>query len=337
MMNDTIPDYLSDVLKDFATIAVGPCFNLASHAKIGSGRGWYLDEIEYSEESTPKWIPNQLMDLYEDFKNRNLGPPERLEFDIKKIALSRAPSVMEKWDKLNLKWTTCLYSEMRFYQTRIGYTIGYENIPASVEEYRLRPEERINALRLYAKELLEEGNVTIPSSLSIHALVETKDGKIIIPKRGPDVAYFPSKWNITFDENVRYQEDYLDVKDKDFIGNCIVRGLKEELLGGTIKEETFVERHRIQIISVFVEGNLPSIGIFAYVPLILTSSEVEVYSVNRPDYQESRRLKFVPSTDLNWSYMKNEEYFDNGWGWATQFILFMWKVFRGDKLEDAFT
>ena len=335
-MVQTVPPYLRDIVKSHKIWAVGPLFEVCSHSHLKDGQGWTLDQIRPNYIAKPAWIPSRLSSDYERFKSINKGAPENLETDLEKIMLVRPPTTLEKHATFPLDWTSGLYSEMRFFQVRNGATVGYDNPPDSIRKFRLKPATRRKALRRFALEVLDQDRITFPASLSIHCLTVTADEYLVVCWRGAaDVAYFPNQWNLTLDENVRLKEDYLEPEKKDFIGNCIVRGLKQELVGLTCRESELLERDKIRLLSCFVEGNLPGVGICAYVPLRLTREGVEDRVVDRPDKKETRRIDYIPLDDVNWQTLRNPSNFSEGWGWGTPYALFMLKCFTEGEGFDA--
>jgi hypothetical protein len=331
----TVPGYLKGLVRQHGLIAIGPLLEVCTHTRLRMGEGWTLGQVRYIRAAPTPWVSDRLTKEYETFKDANRGPPENLEIDLEKIMLVRPPSTQEKLESFPVYWTTGLYSEMRFNQVRFGDTVGYNHPPRTITRFQAGTvDKRRQVLGAYAAKVFA-GSIPFPASVSIHCLVTTTDEKLVVCKRGPDVIYFPNQWNVTLDENIRYKDDFEEPQDKDFIGNCIVRGLRQELVGMGIKELDFLDRSQIRLLSFFIEGNLPGVGICAHVPLRLSSDQVEVEKFHRPDRQETLRLEYLPLDHLEWNLMADSKKFTGGWGWGSPFLLMLFKLYRGDSLLEA--
>ena len=331
----TVPDYLKGLVRESGRTAAGPIIEVCPHPRLALREGWTLDQVKYYPQGKVDWIPNNLVTVYREFKDANLGPPERLETDLSKVMLVKPPSTEAKFDTFPLYWTTGLYSEMRFFQARYGEPNVHASPPASVTKFRLQPEQdRQRELVGLCQQALR-GKLAYPASVSINCFVVTADEQLLVYRRGHSITYFPGKWVLTLDENVIYDEDFAKPSKKDFIWNCIVRGLKLELVGERVPIGDVLDRDRVRLLTFFIEGNLPGVGICAFVPLKVNSKQLESLLSERPDWEDTSEPRCVPISELRWDKLQNQQEFDSGWGWKTQFLLLTLKRYLGGDQLDA--
>lgn len=333
----TVPDYLKDVVRNYGRLGAGPVFDACTHPRIKEEIGWTLDQVGYYPQPERAWIPAAEAGLYEQFRTENQRQPERLSKDLTKVMLVRPPSAQDKFhdEEFPLFWSKGLYSEMRFFQVRYGETVGYDDPPESVRKFRLGDNvQRRKKLLKFETDLLA-GVISFPASLCINCYVVTTDERLVAFQRGPDVRYDPGKWSLTVDENVVYDEDAA-LSGGAFVLNCIRRGLQLELVGRETREEDFLERSRVRLLSYFVEGNVLGQDIAAYVPLKLDSKKLPEHWAKRRDSGDTMQFSLLSLDDLNWQRLRNDPQYEAGWMWKTQYLLYVLKLYLKANPLDAF-
>ncbi|HUZ79985.1 MAG TPA: hypothetical protein VMV28_05150 [Thermoplasmata archaeon] len=264
----SVPPYLRLAAKD--RYAFGTIVTVRAHPN--PAEGWKLKEVEFRVSEAPFELPSGMKAAYNRFVEDNRDSL-RLYNDGTNYMIARSPTAFTDSPELVLEARKTQYSVCRFYQ---AWAAG--------------DTQRLEASAL---EAITPGEISFPASTAIHCLVVTKDDRLLVIKRPPDVGWYPNHWSPTVDENV--SEDDLRFPPDARLGACLARGLLEEL---SIAPPDDFEPMDARILSVFLEGSLPTVGLCAYVPLRLTYDELKTKFVGRQDIEFSEE-RGIPIRELS--------------------------------------
>ena len=179
------------------------------------------------------------------------------------VAFSDSPTLV--LDVLRTKW-----SEVQFYRNNIA-TIDAEK-------------------RLLIEDLIRGSlAVAFPSALCMHLVVITRDRKLLLTRRSPKVAYHPSSWSASIEEQI---------DRKDLVGEPTAtcepwarRSLTEEL--GLSADAYDIDM--LRLLSVFLESDTMNVSVAACVELSVGSDALDpiLRALPRTDY-EFTEWAFLP-------------------------------------------
>lgn len=234
-------------------IAWGKAMSLFTHHD--PHEGWMLHKIRVKKKGQFSF-PSRLKSQLESFRKKDQRfIDDRQNFGLsenKKFVSSDSPT-----PELVLRETQ--YSEVKFYQ---------ENI--------IRHDvERNNLMRK-----LMQGDIEFPNTLSMHAVVITKDGKILLTLSHPNKGYYPNVWSVSVEEQLS-PLDFTDGTQKAVL-KWGKRFLAEEL---KVTDQDYDER-ALRILSVFLEGDILNCALCAVFPLTMTEFELDKFMKNpKIDYE----------------------------------------------------
>ena len=129
----------------------------------------------------------------------------------------------------------------------------------------------------------------IPNICSVHAILETADGKLVISQRSQSLHYHPLCWTVSFEEGLARTD--LELGDA-AIHHAAARGVTEEfLLSDVVSANNFV------LLSVVLEHGIFNPAIVAFGTIPYSSDDLLDARCGLPNEQaetESARIEFVP-------------------------------------------
>lgn len=259
-------------LTDYRGTAVGEAIDLRLCPEIN--KGWLAGEVEINHSTNQAPMSADLEKEYAEYFQEQYANL-RFDQDGRKVMLRIQPTATSDAPKLRLELNETLYSRVLFVRDRI----------ASVPERKA-----------IAQKALLDGksrDIEYPHSLCIHLLVVTRDNKILITRRAPDLAYYPNTWSASIEENMAPDKDFSPGKPKTLYSLCR-RALLEELGLG---EDTFKPTN-CRILSVFLETGILNISLCGIVTLSITAEDME------------RLLRGMPYIDKEftaWSFLEYTE------------------------------
>lgn len=260
------------IIASFAreTVAWGPDLTLQLVPDLQNG--WPLEEVELRLDGGNFAFPQHRRADYQRFVKDNW---DRLGFDQDgtKYALVKNPSAFSDARKLVLEVAKTKYSEVRYF----GHCI------ATVQPERDK----------LIDETVREGSINFPSSLCMHAVVVTRDRRVLVTKRSHKVSYSPGVWSVSVEEQLN--PDDLRGGTDGAVARWACRLLFEEL---AVERQDY-ETDRFRILSVFLEADTLNCSVCAILPINLNAAELETVLKAKPrtDYEFSE-WKFLTYGEL---------------------------------------
>jgi len=233
-------------------------------------RGWSSNQVKILHDSRRYVLPEQYRKEYRIYlKKHSIG--KRLHDDEIKIMLKKVPTSFSDSPTLVLETQETLYSQVLFWRDNIA----------------ISPDERSR----YIRNTTEKHQIDFPHSFCMHLILVTKDDKVLITKRSPDVAYFPETWSCSVEEQLKLQ----DIEGGDnFMQKWFERVLREEIgIGSKVYDP-----ENLRVLSVFLESDILSVAVCAYASLEITSQELD------------QILRYLPRADYEfteWNFLSHEE------------------------------
>ncbi|MGB9774883.1 MAG: hypothetical protein ACPL4I_12870 [Bacteroidota bacterium] len=251
--------------------AIGWDGNLTLQSCPTLHRGWSITEVRICHSTTRYSIPEEYSRLYREYFDRYFHEKRFFDDGIK-IMLTRNPIAFSDSPTLVLETQETLYSQVQFYR---------ENIAVLTSK---RDE--------YIREVIKDLYVRFPHSLCMHAIIVTRDDKVLITKRAPKVAYFPGTWSCSVEEQLSLQ----DVQgDPDRVAQMWFERLLKEELG--LERGTY-NTDNLRVLSVFLESDILAISLCGHAVIDLSARELD------------QVLKNLPRTDYEfseWDFLSHRE------------------------------
>lgn len=264
--------FVSPPIAKYHHLAWGSSLSLQTCPELH--RGWRAADVRVYHNSTLFSVPNEVKETYQKYLEMHYQD-KRFFDDNKKVMLTRNPTAFSDSPTLILETKEALFSQSMFY---------VDNIATSTSK---RDE--------FIRKVVDECLVLFPHTLCMHAIIVTKDDKVLITKRSPKVAYYPGTWSCSIEEQLSLS-DIKDGGDRAVL-KWFKRLLHEEL---GLSAEAYNEEN-LRILSVFLESDILNISVCAHA--ILDMDSVELGQV----------LKCLPRTDYeftDWAFLKHEDLFN---------------------------
>ncbi len=234
--------------------------------------GWRLREVKIRYNGDNFVMPPSCKQRYQIYCKEN-EDEKRFFDDGDKFMLIKNPRAFSDTPTLVLELHKTKYSKVQFYRDNV----------ATIKS------ERDGLLRKAVDELIIE----FPHALCMHAVVITKDEKVLLTKRSPKVAYFPRAWSVSVEEQLSPLDFHGD--SDGIMSRWGARLLWEEL---AVSQDEYDEDN-FRLLSVFVEADILNCSLAALAQLNLTSEQLSnVLKVKpRTDY-EFTDWRFVSFPDL---------------------------------------
>lgn len=262
----------SSSIASINTIGWNSAVSLQTHPELH--RGWQASEVLLHHDTTRFSIPREYEQAYREYFDKYYQEKRFFDDGIK-IMLKCNPTAFSDSPTLILETQETLFSHIQFYRDNVAILTS----------------KRDELIRKLFDELL----VLFPHSLCMHAIVVTKDDKVLITKRSPKVIYFPETWSCSIEEQLALQD--LQANTNEIVVKWFERLLQEEL---GLSNETY-NRNNLRILSVFLESDILSISVCSHVVLDISSNELNLIlkSLPRKDYEFNE-----------WSFLTHKELLD---------------------------
>jgi len=237
----TIADNVDKLIEPFSKVGIawGTCITLQKSPNLQEG--WSFKEVEIEFERTIYPFEKKLEEKYNQFMNNNSG---EFKDDGDKLMLTINPKAFDEAKTLTLKGQLTKYSRIIFFIEEVINDVAERN-------------KYINSL------FLTKDDIEFPHSLCIHAVITTKDKKVLFVKRSPKVIYYPNKWAVSCEESAQST----DLDNKNPILFWAKRLLKEEL---GVDENDYSEEN-LRLLSVFLESEILNITLCMILKLNISS------------------------------------------------------------------
>ena len=221
--------------------------------------GWEPEQIILERDSSWFTLPaNKLSNYHEYLKTKfeiehTDGGRERLMVCRNSNAFSDSPT-------LRLGLCSVSYSQVRYYHEWV-----WQN-----------PAERNKGIQAVL-----DSNYVFPNSLSLHLIICTSDGNLLLNQLRDDVDFYPGTWACSLGEQID-PSDFFSEDDKT-MRNWIERALREEL--GILPSK--YDRKNIRVFAMILEADIVNCALIAIVTLKMEQSRLESHLQTIPhvDYE----------------------------------------------------
>ncbi len=117
-------------------------------------------------------------------------------------------------------------------------------------------------------QIMNLGRYSVPGIAVVHTIVVTSDNRLILCQRSPHTGYHPSRWSISFEEQIT-QKDL--VFGNAALSAAAVRGLEEEFASGYN-----ISTDAVHILGIFLEYNILNIGFCVYIETPQSFDEIKI-------------------------------------------------------------
>ncbi len=175
--------------------------------------------------------------------------------------LVQNPISLIDWPKLTLEVQKTKFSVIRYYQERIT---------------TIKP--RRDA---FLEESLRNGVIGFPHSLCMHAVVITKNSRVLVTKRSPKVEYSPKTWSMSVEEQLS-PDDF-----RSGVRGVVKRWAQRLLLEELAVPSTDYDIRNLCLLSVFLEVDTMNCSVVAALRINRSSTELNeiLEAMPRPDYE----------------------------------------------------
>jgi isopentenyldiphosphate isomerase len=207
--------------------------------------GWKADSVELAVSQSVFKMPATYAAAYRRFvKAQNAADPQRIAARERKYALARSPVSFSDNPSLRLEVRETEYANVLFYKDKVA--------PDHAQRSAL------------ARAAVSDGRVEFPNNLSLHAVITTSDGKLLLTRRSSKVEYFPGRWSCSIEEQLAARDLHPD--DGAAVRRWVTRMLTEELgFRRQTLEQWFAGDARI--LGVFLEASILNCGLVGLVNL----------------------------------------------------------------------
>lgn len=241
----TIAENVDKLIEPFSKVGIawGTCITLQKSPNLQEG--WSYKKIDIDFERTIYPFEKELEEKYNQFMNNNSG---KFKDDGDKLMLIINPKAFDEAKTLTLQGRLTKYSRIIFFIEKVINDIAERN-------------EYIKTL------FLKKNNIEFPHSLCIHAVITTKDKKVLLVKRSPKVIYYPNTWAVSCEESAQST----DLDNINPILFWAKRLLKEEL---GVDENDYSEEN-LRLLSVFLESEIMNITLCMILKLNISSIKLD--------------------------------------------------------------
>ncbi len=220
--------------------------------------GWPVADVDVIYDGSTFALPSAEKNAYEKYVDANAG---RFKQNGTKYMLLRNPTAFSDAPNLTLELRKTKFSVVRYYQ---------ENIAT------IKP--RRDAL---VEEAIRQGEISFPSSFCMHAVVTTKDGRVLVTKRAPKVEYSPGTWSVSVEEQL--SADDFRSGARGVVKRWTQRLLLEELAIQPVDYDS----EALRLLSVFLEVDTMNCSVAAILPTSLSVTELNAIleAMPRTDYE----------------------------------------------------
>lgn len=249
---------IETIVEPFAreALAWGPDVTLQLAPDLQTG--WPVDDVEILYDGTVFTLPSGENTGYTAYVR---GDPERFKQDGIKYMLARNPTAFSDAPRLTLEVWQTKFSVIRYFQ---------ENVST------IKPQREA-----FLEQAIGNGDIRFPSSLCMHAVVITKDNRLLVTKRSPKVEYSPGTWSVSVEEQLSTDDFRLGVK------GVVKRWVRRFLLEELAIQETDYDIRNLRLLSVFIEVDVMNCSVAAALRINLRSTELNAIleAVPRTDYE----------------------------------------------------
>lgn len=227
--------------------------------------GWPLDSVRLVLKDSEEFqMPVIHKSSYEDYIHREWDN-KRFVDDRVKYMLSLNPTAFSDSPSLILELKRTKYSEMEYYR---------DNVASLASTRNTLIEDLVRGSRL----------PKFPHSLCMHLVVVTTDSQILLTKRSPKVAYFPSTWSASVEEQLATED--LDKRTGEASALHWGQRLLCEELG---LDQDQYHSDNLRLLSVFLESDYLNVSLCAIVELRIDYSHLDSVISGQPrtDYEFS--------------------------------------------------
>ena len=207
--------------------------------------GWKADEVELALSRSVFKLDTHHTAAYRKFvKVQNSLDPQRIASRSPKYGIARNPSSFSDNPALRLEIHETEYANIVFFKDIVARD------PAQLTKF--------------AQAAVTDNHIKFPNNLALHAVVATRDGKLLLTRRSPKVEYFPKSWSCSIEEQLAARD--LEPDDGGAMSRWVVRMLVEELgFQRSTLEQWYDEDARI--LGVILEAAVPNCGLIGLVHL----------------------------------------------------------------------
>lgn len=126
------------------------------------------------------------------------------------------------------------------------------------------------------REAVEDTSIRFPHAFCMHAVVVTRDSKVLLTRRSPKVSYYPNAWSVSLEE--QFSEVDLLPRCEGAVLRWAIRFLDEEL---SVEEEHYDEQN-LRALSVFLEADILNCSLATVLKLSIDSTELDQIIRGRP-------------------------------------------------------
>ena len=220
--------------------------------------GWPVEEVEILYDGATFTLPGEEKNGYTTYVQSD---PERFKQDGTKYMLLRNPTAFSDAPRLTLEVQQTKFSVVRYFQ---------ENV------ITIKP--RRDA---FLEQAIGNGNIGFPSSLCMHAVVITKDSRVLVTKRAPKVEYSPGTWSVSVEEQLSADDFRQGVR------GVVKRWAQRLLLEELAVQPTDYDIRSLRLLSVFLEVDTMNCSVAAALRINLSSTELNeiLEAMPRTDYE----------------------------------------------------
>lgn len=263
---------------DDSTLAWGTQIMLQSPADLREG--WKSGDVELALSRSAFKLAERHRVAYRKFVEQQEGvDPQRIASRSPKYGITRNPRSFSDNPDLRLEIHETEYSKIIFFKDVVA---------------RDRAQ-----LKAFTQAAITDNRIDFPNNLTLHAVVVTRDGRLLLTRRSPKVEYFPKSWSCSIEEQLAARD--LEPEDGGAVARWVARTLVEELgFHRTTLEQWYDEDARI--LGVILEAAVPNCGLIGLIQLQCDSETLSQILRTHPrtDY-EFDEFRFV-----EWSKVAGE-------------------------------
>ncbi len=200
------------------------------------------------------------------------------------------------------------YSITRVFLTGGNLNLRLKHIHYFDAEYSWEKLRSDGTRKLLIHKMLDNPKLSIDFAnvLVFHIVVQTSDDYLLLVQRSKDGIYSHS-WQLTISEHVSESKDFGSGNMVAHLNNCVISAL---VFGLKPLEEKHCERDSFRILSVFLESQLPNVGLCTYVKLKITRVELDglfKHRTDNPIQVKYLTVEELPETIMDLEYVPPKE------------------------------
>lgn len=280
--------------------------NLLEPLPEGQQRGWLPEKCflkECGEFSNAPRLEENYQKWCKDIRNKS---PQKLDEDWPKYVLVNHPD--SETDEHFVELEVC---KTKWSRVQAAYTHSTQRGKGGREFLFMAADPDWSPGK---RTKLDLNRSEFPHSLCLHGVVITKDNKVLVLQRpGPDKTdYHPYAWSFSFEEQLA-DKDFdtsIEGNSEQLVKNWLIRSVRQEVLGDTVKN--YFDVDKVRILAIAIEEEFLNPFLVAYIPVNCESSILANILPHAPDRKEWLRYDFYaldPPEALSTAF-KNQKHVD---------------------------